>query len=160
MSEMGIMISSQKYSMLLLIGVLLIMAVVGLPTATNDPVNSLDEDATRLNRQSTSGVQNLLAGFTYTERMLLSCVSPTILPEMSTIRKQSCTGRGVELSSAYESVISALDKVLRIYDLQERFLSEDRHNASVEMRALQIVIDTLVNQTCHWVSKNYVNILC
>ena len=155
------MMPSQKRTMLLMIGALLIVAAVGFPTATDDPVNSQDEDAKRLKRQSTSGVQSLLDGFSYTQRMLLSCVSPTILPEMSSIRKQNCTGLPVKVSSTYESLIAALDKVLRIYDLQERFLNEDRHNGSVEMRALQIVIDTLVNQTCHWVSKiTSIIILC
>lgn len=145
--------------MLLLIGALLIVAAVAFPTATDAPANSQDEDVMRLKRQSNGGVQSLHAGFTYTQRMLLSCVSPTILPEMSSIGKQNCTGRRVRVSTTYESLIAALDKVLRVYDLQERLLNQDSHNASVEMRALQIVIDTLVNQTCDWVSINYVHIL-
>lgn len=113
---------------------------------------SQDKDAVqRLKRQrSNEGVQSLLSGFAYTERMLLSCVSSTILPEVSGVSKQNCTSRDV--SSTYKLLIAALDKVLRVYDLQERFLNQDKQNASVEMRALQIVIDTLVNQTCSWVS--------
>ena len=60
------------------------------------------------------------------------------------------------VSSVYKSLIAALDKVLRLYDLQEKFLDSDTSNSSVEMRALQIVIDTLVNQTCNWVRLNLI----
>lgn len=138
---------------MILFGSLLITVAAGFPTAADVPVS---QDAVqRLKRQrSDGGVQSLLTGFAYTERMLLSCVSPTILPEVSGVSKQNCTSRGVRVSSTYKLLIAALDKVLRVYDLQERFLNQDKQNASVEMRALQIVIDTLVNQTCSWVSRD------
>lgn len=79
----------------------------------------------------------------------MSCLSPTILPEVSSISKVDCTG----VNSVYKSLIAALDKVLRLYDLQEKFLESDTSNSSVEIRALQIVINTLMNQTCNWIES-------
>lgn len=140
-----------QYSMTVFVGAMLIVQAAGFPRGARDAVNM--HTAQRLKRQSSDdGVQSLIAGFTYTKLMLLSCREPTILPDVSGINKTNCSPRP-GINSAYTSLIAALDKVLRLYAFQKKFLDGDRQNMSVEMRALQIVMDTLVNQTCTWVSS-------
>ena len=93
---------------------------------------------------------NVLFGLIYAKNMLLSCHQPSLLPEVSGVNKTICGGPKQGVSETYKSVISALDKVLRLHDLQQRLALHSSN--STEARALQIVVDTVVNQTCDWVS--------
>ena len=139
-----------NFAIVLLIGA--VLTASGLPMDSAPVKTDMPEGVQRSKRLSSDdGAQALIAGLTYTRGILVSCITPTILPEVSGISKVDCTG---VVSSVYKSLIAALDKLLRLYDLQEKFLDSDTSNSSVEMRALQIVIDTLVNQTCNWVRLN------
>ena len=93
----------------------------------------------------------VVGGLTYAEYLLLSSRSPTMLPDskVESINKHNCSGNTV--SSNYTALIDALDKVLRLYDLQEKLLEND--NSSIETGTMQFVIDAVLNQTCQWVCR-------
>ena len=98
---------------------------------------------------------HIRSGLIFAQRMLLlSCHEDTLLPEVADISKRDCAHLPPDINSKYESLIAALDKVLHFYDLQEKLLQSQI--MSTETRALQIIIDTVVNQTCDWVRAWYI----
>ena len=129
--------------------VLVMVAVVTAQFAAGLPANfqsKLEERITRTKRHTPNeAAANISAGLAYTQTMLLGCYEPTLLPQVSSVSKHNCNS----INDVYISLMRALDKVLGLYEFQER-LKQDQ-NSTVETRALQIVIDTVVNQTCQWV---------
>ena len=103
-------------------------------------------------RSPTTGVEadTVLAGLTYTQNVLLSCYQPGLLPEIAAENKTVCEERS-EISSNYKRLVGALGKVLRLHNLRERLGQVS--NDSLEARALEVVIDSVLNQTCEWVSQ-------
>lgn len=135
---------------IILIGV----AVVAGLAATN-PVRPQSSVSTSSSREA---LIDVLSGVTYAEYLLLSCRSPTMLPEVAGTSKYDCAQN--YFNPGYIALIEALDKVLRLYDLQEKLL--ENNNSSLETTTLQLAIDAVLNQTCHWVclSDNIMNTVC
>ena len=93
--------------------------------------------------------EHVVEGLDYAANLMLSaCHEPSILPNFADFKKRNCTSNGVDISNTYTKLVVALDKVLRLYDVQQQLGSE-----SVETSALKIVVDTVINQTCGWVSS-------
>lgn len=115
---------------------------IGLPM--NDP-SYTDERMKRSARNGTAA--DIPAGLTFTVNMLIGCHQPTILPEVSGVSQYTCPSGAT--SRTYKSLMTALDKVLHLYEFHERIRQDE--NTSVEIRTLQIVIETVLNQTCQWV---------
>ena len=119
-------------------------AVTGLPTRDDGLPGHVRQ------RRATPEAERVIEGLNYAKHMMLApCYQPGILPEVSgsNIKKIDCTSDEIVTSQTYVQLIAALDKVLRLYDLQQQL-----GNESMETSALKIVIDTVVNQTCEWVS--------
>ena len=129
----------------ILIGTLLLAAqsTTGLPTGDEELPAHVQQK-----RFTPPEAEYVVEGLIYAQNTMLSCYQPSILPEVSGINKLNCSVPGI--SKAYEKLIDALDKVLRLYDLQQQLMDS---SDSVETAALQIIIDTVVNQTCDWVSS-------
>lgn len=105
------------------------------------PVNTASDNATTVSE----GL--VLSGLIFAENLLLGCRQPTMLPEVAGISKRDC--RSNDINSQYKALMDALDKVLRLYDLQEKL--QENYNASVETATMQFVVDSVLNQTCNWV---------
>ncbi|CAI8058239.1 hypothetical protein GBAR_LOCUS31670, partial [Geodia barretti] len=120
-------------------------AVTGLPTRDDGLPGHVRQ------RRATPEAERVIEGLNYAKHMMLApCYQPGILPEVSgsNIKKIDCTSDEIVTSQTYVQLIAALDKVLRLYDLQQQL-----GNESMETSALKIVIDTVVNQTCEWIES-------
>lgn len=89
-------------------------------------------------------------GLLYTKNTMLSCMQPTLLPEMGRVQKVSCNSN--DISDTYKKYMKALDDVLGLHELQLRLTSNSQN--STEVQALATVVDIVMNQTCAWVRRN------
>ena len=157
-----------------------VLHAMALPSASPErwssggPATSLELDANSLerlrrrrasssfNRQNATAAQ-LRTGLGYTKFLLLSGTDsakryPYLYPDVTAV---PATG-DVSSVRKIQKLIEALDKVLGLYDFYDEHLNNSKSRGpdgeeldrglSVEEEVLREVMDTLVNQTCDWVS--------
>ena len=147
-NSVNYLVLSMEILTVFLLTILTMQFSAGLPTDLHP--NAEQQHLTRMKRSDQkAAASNVLSGLAVTQSMLISCVKPTLLPEVSNISKWDCDSVPRGINSAYEELISALDKILRLYDLKEKLSSEEI--TSIETRALYTIIETVINQTCQWV---------
>ena len=151
---------SLQFKTTLLVAASLAVLASGLPGRPRDGA------LRRLRRQSEAGnaeqVNSLISGLIYSRNILLSLSdysNYSILPIVNTIPKRESKFGDEIVSSTYKALVSALDKVLRLYDFQAKLHGNHIGDQSVEVMALQVVVDGLVNQTCDWVRSAVIIII-
>ena len=140
---------SLQFKIILLVTATLAALVSGLPGASTTAIRGRRQECPQY--ENISEVDKLMSGLTYSQAMLLNSRNYSILPNANSFPKVETISSDEVVSSTYEALVSALDKVLRLYDFQAQL--KDRHSGSesVEVMALQVVVDGLVDQTCDWV---------
>ena len=148
---------SLQFKTTLLVAASLAVLASGLPGRPRDGA------LRRLRRQSEAGnaeqVNSLISGLIYSKDILLSLREYSILPNVNTISKIGSKFGDEIVSRTYIALVSALDKVLRLYDFQAKLHGNHAEDQSVEVMALQVVVDGLVNQTCDWVRSAVIIII-
>ena len=148
---------SLQFKTTLLVAASLAVLASGLPGRPRDGA------LRRLRRQSEAGnaeqVNSLISGLIYSQDILLSLREYSILPNVNTISKIESKFGDEIVSCTYKALVSALDKVLRLYDFQAKLRGNHAEDQSVEVMALQVVVDGLVNQTCDWVRSAVIIII-
>ena len=131
--------------------ILLVMAtlaalslVSGLPGASTTAIRGRRQECPQY--ENISEVDKLMSGLTYSQAMLLNSRNYSILPNANSFPKVETIFSDDRVSTTYEALVSALDKVLRLYDFQAQL--KDSHSGSES-----VVVDGLVDQTCDCMGK-------